>query len=234
MANDHKRRAASFRLGVLGTLAGSAALTVVAAQFSASWPPVAAIAAAVVTAMMVMLGIWFRAVKEPAERVAWTSARMTAEQVKAEVCKYLAGASPYRDRKAVALLTEQIDRLERDENMHEVASKTPSIHDLRSYVDNRVRDQITYHRATSRRLKRNLRRLQMAEYVFQGMAAALAAVGAVQARDHRTVSDLEELVRKLPSHPDPALVDTFVTSCEQIIARQNDDWLTQLTGKQSA
>lgn len=265
LANDHKRRAVSFRLGVLGTLAGSAVLTVVAAQFSPSWPPVAGIATAVVTAMLVMLGIWFRAAKEPAERAAWTSARMIAEQVKSEVCKYLAGASPYRDRKAVALLTEQVDRLERDEKMHEVAGETPLIRDLRSYVDNRVRDQITYHRATAGHLKRNLRRLQMAEYVFQGMAAALAAVGAVQGyelavwvgllttiagavtthiaqtgydrlvvRYHRTVGDLEELVRTLPECVDAALEDTFVTSCEQVIARQNDDWLTQLTGKQSA
>lgn len=264
LANDHKRRAVSFRLGVLGTLAGSALLTVLAAQFSPSWPPVAGIAAAVVTAMLVVLGIWFRAVQEPAERLAWTTARRTAEQVKAEVCKYLAGASPYRDREAVARLTKLIDHFEGKEKKHGVAAETPVIHDHRSYVDNRVRDQINYHRATAERLKRNLGRLKMAEYVFQGMAAALAAVGAVQGyelavwvgllttiagavtthiaqtgydrlvvRYHRTVADLEQLVDTLPAHPDPAVEDTFVTSCEQVIARQNDDWLTQLTGKQS-
>jgi hypothetical protein len=264
-ANVFKRRAGWYRLGVLATLAGSAVLTVLAAQFSSSWPPIAGVAAAVVTAALVMLGIWFRAVKEPAERVSWTSARITAEQVKAEVCKYLAGSSPYRDPRAVALLVEKVDRFEGDEKMHEVAGETPLIYDLRSYVDNRVRDQIAYHRATARRLQRNLRHLRMAEYVFQGMAAALAAVGAVQGyqlavwtgllttiagavtahiaqtgydrlvvRYHRTVHDLEELVRALPDFSDPALEDTFVTGCEQVIARQNDDWLTQLTGKQSA
>ncbi|KJK38102.1 hypothetical protein UK23_41355 [Lentzea aerocolonigenes] len=265
-ANMFKRRAGSYRLGVLGTLAGSAVLTVVAAQFNASWPPVASIGAAVVTAALVMLGIWFRAVKEPAERMQWTRSRIVAEQVKAEVCKYLAGATPYRDRRAVALLTENIARFEGGEPMHEAAGETPLIYDLRSYVDNRVRDQISYHRATARRLQRNLRHLRLAEYVFQGMAAALAAVGAVQGyqlavwagllttiagavtahiaqtgydrlivRFHRTVHDLEELARTLPERPDPALEDTFVTGCEQVIARQNDDWLAQLTtsGKQS-
>ena len=266
-ANHYKRRAVSYRLGVLATLAGSAVLTVVGAQFNSTWPPIASIAAAVLTAALVVAGIWFRAVKEPAERTRWTSARMTAEQVKAEVCKYLAGATPYRDAGAVALLTEKVDRIESDEKMHEVAGETPMIYDLRSYVDKRVRDQIAYHRATAKRLRRNLQRLRMAEYVFQGMAAALAAVGAVRgyqlavwagllttiagavtahiaqtgydrlvARYRRTVHDLEELVRTLPERPDPTLQDTFVTGCEQVIARQNDDWQSQLTtpGKQSA
>lgn len=264
-ANHFKRRAVSYRLGVLATLTGSAVLTVVAAQFNAVWPPLASIGTAVLTAALVMTGIWFRAVKEPAERAQWTSARMTAEQVKAEVCKYLAGTTPYRSRQAVTLLRSAVDRFEGDSPMHEVAGETPLIHDLRSYVDNRVRDQIAYHRATARRLQRNLRHLRMAEYVFQGMAAALAAVGAVQGyqlavwagllttiagavtahiaqtgydrlvvRYGRTVHDLEELVRTLPEPADPALEDTFVTGCEQIIARQNDDWQTQLAGRQSA
>ncbi|MEV6236526.1 DUF4231 domain-containing protein [Lentzea sp. NPDC051838] len=264
-ANHYKRRASSYRLGVLGTLAGSAVLTVVAAQFTTSWPPAVSIGVAVLTAALVMLGIWFRAVKEPAERAQWTRSRIIAEQVKAEVAKYLAGASPYRDRRAVALLKSAVERIEGSEPMHEVASETPLIYDIRSYVDNRVRDQISYHRATARRLGRNLRQLRTAEYVFQGMAAALAAVGAVQGyqlavwagllttiagavtahiaqtgydrlivRFRRTVHDLEELVRTLPELADPALEDTFVTGCEQVIARQNDDWLAQLTGKQSA
>jgi len=266
-ANHYKRRAVSYRSGVLATLAGSAVLTVVGAQFTSSWPPIAGIAVAVLTAALVVAGIWFRAVKEPAERAQWTSARMIAEQVKAEVCKYLAGATPYRDPNAVALLTEKVDRIEGGEKRHEVAGETPFIYDLRSYVDNRVRDQISYHRATAKRLRRNMRRLHTAEYVFQGMAAGLAAVGAVRgyqlavwagllttiagavtahiaqagydrlvARYLRTVHDLEELVRTLPERPDPALEDTFVTGCEQVIARQNDDWRSQLTtsGKQSA
>ncbi|MEU0884640.1 DUF4231 domain-containing protein [Lentzea sp. NPDC005914] len=265
-ANHFKRRAVRFRLGVLGTLAGSAVLTVVAAQFTSTWPPVAGIGIAVVTAALVMLGIWFRAVKEPSERAQWTRARMIAEQVKAEVCKYLAGSTPYRDRNAVALLEENVGRFEGTEPMHEVAGDTPLIYDLRSYVDNRVRDQVSYHRATAKRLRRNLGHLRMAEYVFQGMAAALAAVGAVQGyqlavwagllttiagavtahiaqtgydrlvvRYQRTVHDLEELVRTLPEPADPAREDTFVTGCEQVIARQNDDWMAQLTtsGRQS-
>ncbi|MFI6099866.1 DUF4231 domain-containing protein [Lentzea sp. NPDC051213] len=259
-ADHYKERALRYRMGVLGTLAGSAVLTVAAAQFNPMWLPVTSIAVAVLTAALVVAGIWFRAVKEPAERERWTYARMIAEQVKAEVCKYLAGAAPYRDPRAVLLLKQNIDRIERHEKMHELATSTPLIYDLRSYVDNRVREQITYHRATAKRLQRTLQRLRMAEYVFQGMAAALAAVGAVQgyqlavwagllttiagavtahiaqagydrlvARYRRTVIDLEDLQRTLPDQPEPAAQDAFVTGCEQVIARQNDDWLAQLT-----
>ncbi|NKE63236.1 DUF4231 domain-containing protein [Lentzea sp. PSKA42] len=259
-ANHYKDRALRYRLSVLGTLAGSAVLTVVAAQYSSRWQPVTSIAVAVLTATLVVAGIWFRAVKEPAERARWTNARIIAEQVKAEVCKYLAGATPYRDPKAVALLKQNVERAERDERMHEMAGTTPLIYDLRSYVDNRVREQISYHRATAKRLQRNLHRMRMAEYLFQGMAAALAAVGAVQGyqlavwagllttiagavtahiaqtgydrlvvRYRRTVHDLEDLVRTLPDRPDQVAQDTFVTGCEQVIARQNDDWLSQLT-----
>jgi hypothetical protein len=259
-ADHYKDRALTYRLSVLGTLAGSALLTVVAAQFNSRWLPITSIGVALLTAALVVAGIWLRAVREPAERERWTTARMIAEQVKAEVCKYLAGAAPYRDPKAVALLREKIDLVERGDQMHEMAASTPLIYDLRSYVDGRVRDQVSYHRATAKRLQRNLQRMRMAEYVFQGMAAALAAVGAVQGyqlavwagllttiagavtahiaqtgydrlvvRYRRTVHDLEELVRTLPERPDPAAQDTFVTSCEQVIARQNDDWLSQLT-----
>jgi hypothetical protein len=259
-ADHHKDRALRYRMAVLGTLAGSAVLTVVAAQFTARWQPVTSIAVAVLTAALVIAGIWVRAVKEPAERDRWASTRIIAEQVKAEVCKYLAGAAPYRDPRAVALLKENVERVEGDEQMHELASATPLIYDVRSYVDGRVREQVSYHRATAKRLQRNLQRMRMAEYVFQGMAAALAAVGAVQGyqlavwagllttiagavtahiaqsgydrlvvRYRRTVDDLEELARSLPERPDPASQDHFVTACEQVIARQNEDWLTQLT-----
>ncbi|MCP2242589.1 DUF4231 domain-containing protein [Lentzea aerocolonigenes] len=259
-ADHHKDRALRYRMAVLGTLAGSAVLTVVAAQFNARWLPVTSIAVAVLTAALVIAGIWVRAVKEPAERDRWASTRIIAEQVKAEVCKYLAGAAPYRDPRAVALLKENVERVEGDEQMHELASATPLIYDVRSYVDGRVREQISYHRATAKRLRRNLQRMRMAEYVFQGMAAALAAVGAVQGyqlavwagllttiagavtahiaqsgydrlvvRYRRTVDDLEELARSLPERPDPAAQDDFVTACEQVIARQNEDWLIQLT-----
>jgi hypothetical protein len=259
-ANRHKDRALTYRLSVLGTLAGSAVLTVVAAQFSSHWPPVTGIVVAVLTATLVVAGIWFRAFREPAERERWTNARIIAEQVKAEVCKYLAGAAPYRDANAAALLGENVGRAEHGEQMPGIAAGTPVIHDLRSYVDNRVRDQISYNRGTAERLQRNLQRMRMTEYAFQGMAAVLAAVGAVRGyqlavwagllttiagavtahiaqtgydrlvvRYRRTVHDLEELVRTLPEHPDPAAQDTFVTGCEQVIARQNDDWLSQLT-----
>ena len=258
-ADYYKMMALRYRMAVLGTLAGSAVLTVVAAQFNPFWLPVTSITVAVLTATLVVAGIWFRAAKEPAERDRWTKARMIAEQVKAEVCKYLAGAAPYRDPRAVPLLKENVARIEGDEKMHEFATTAPPIKDLRSYVEHRVYEQIGYHRATAEQLQRDLKRLRMAEYVFQGMAAALAAVGAVQgyqlavwagllttiagavtahiaqsgydrliARYLRTVIDLEELLNTLPDRPDLVAQDGFVTSCEQVIARQNDDWLAQL------
>lgn len=255
-AGHYKERALGSRLAVLATLAGSALLTVVAAQAGPRW----GIVAAVLTGMLVVAGIWLRAVREPAERERWAKARTTSEQVKAEVCKYLVGAAPYRAPDAVALLKKKVGGIESEEQMHEMAAGTPLIYDLRSYVDNRVREQISYHRTTAKRLQRNLQRTRMAEYVFQGMAAALAAVGAVQGyqlavwagllttiagavaahiaqtgydrlvvRYRGTVRDLEELVRTLPEQPGPAAQDAFVTSCEQVIARQNDDWLALVT-----
>ncbi|MFS8095730.1 DUF4231 domain-containing protein [Lentzea alba] len=259
-ADHHKNLAVKYRMAVLGTLAGSALLTVIAAQFNPMWLPVTSITVAVLTATLVVAGIWLRAVREPAAREQWTTARMIAEQVKAEVCKYLAGSAPYRDPRAVLLLRQNIDRAERGETMHEVASATPPIHDLRSYVEHRAREQAKYHRTTAKRLQRDLQRLRMAEYLFQGMAAALAAAGAVQgyqlavwagllatiagavaahiaqsgyerlvARYRRTAIDLDELITTLPDRKDPVAQDGFVTSCEQVIARQNDDWLAQLS-----
>jgi hypothetical protein len=117
----------------------------------------------------------------------WTRARSTSEALKSEVFMYLAGTGRYRDADRDHQLQDQVDAIQRDAGdllvntagLQPVVRGLPAVHDVDSYVQQRVTAQIDgYYRPQAARQQRRLARVRQAEYVLGGAGAVLAAVGA--------------------------------------------------------
>lgn len=117
----------------------------------------------------------------------WTRARSTSEALKSEVFMYFAGIGRYRGADRDRQLQDKVDAIQRDAGdllrhtagLQPVARALPPIHDLDSYVQQRVTAQIDgYYRPQAARQQQRLARVRQAEFVLGGAGAILAAVGA--------------------------------------------------------
>lgn len=176
-AGRHKTKAVRLRWFVLATLVGGAAGAVVVPQVSdllMSWA-VSTIAALI--ALGVFTGTWVRTTQEPEARRRWTHARSVSEKLKAEACRYLAGAAPYRDAGAALLLRDRVKQIEGTDQLNVAGAHTPPIRDVESYVELRARDQLRHHAKAAAGYERRLKIARVAEFVLGALAAVLAAVG---------------------------------------------------------
>ncbi|MGZ3143732.1 DUF4231 domain-containing protein [Lentzea chajnantorensis] len=257
-AGQHKRYVVALRLIVLGCLLSGAVGAVGAAQLTTG-PRWAAALVAGATAAVVAIGTWMRKQLEPEERKQWTYARRRSESLKSEVCRYLAGADPYRRADADQRLRRHVDELLPIATAA-TAAKSPGITGITTYTRLRVQDQIAHHVSKADRYETSLKRARLAEFGFGVAATVLAAVGAVVGghvvvwigvfttiagaitahitltgyehlvvRYRRTAADLHRLLTALADQPDEAAQDLFVAECERVLAQQNDDWVAQLT-----
>jgi SMODS and SLOG-associating 2TM effector domain 1/Protein of unknown function (DUF4231) len=126
----------------------------------------------------------------------WTRARSTSEALKSEVFMYLAGTGRYRGSDRDQQLQDQVDAIERDAGdlivntagLQPVVRGLPAVHDVDSYVQQRVTAQIDgYYRPQAARQQRRLARVRQAEFVLGGAGAVLAAVGATWQLSSATV-----------------------------------------------
>ena len=115
----------------------------------------------------------------------WTRARSVSEALKSEVATYLAGVAPYRGPDRDERLADRTDELVADASdllVHTTGitpaeRPLPPIHDLGSYVAERVTRQIdTYYRPKAAQLKTSLGRVRAAEGVLGATGALLAAL----------------------------------------------------------
>jgi hypothetical protein len=116
----------------------------------------------------------------------WTRARSTSEALKSEVYLYLAGTGRYRGTDHDQKLQDRVDVIQGDAGdllrhtagLQPVARALPAVHDVDSYVQQRVTAQIDgYYRPQAARQQRRLGRVREAEFGLGGAGAVLAAVG---------------------------------------------------------
>jgi hypothetical protein len=109
---------------------------------------------------------------------------------------YLAGTGRYRGSDRDQQLQDQVDAIERDAGdllvntagLQPVVRGLPAVHDVDSYVQQRVTAQIDgYYRPQAARQQRRLARVRQAEFVLGGAGAVLAAVGATWQLSSATV-----------------------------------------------
>lgn len=186
-ANRLKARIARSRtwalaLSITGAVTGTAA-TQVAGISSAAGKGLAFVAT-----LVVALGpVVYRSAGRGAVQD-WTRLRAVSEAMKADLYTYLAGVAPFRGPHADQLLLDRVDRL-----IDDVADLTrhligleprlrpaPQIHDVDSYVNVRVADQVTgYYRPKAQQMHRRLTVVRRLELLMSIVAAVLAAVAAV-------------------------------------------------------
>lgn len=262
-AGRHKKNVLVLRLLVLGCLVSGAVGAVGAAQLTTGprWP-MAFVAGT--TAVVVAIGTWLRRQWEPEERKQWTYARRRAESLKSEVCRYLAGAQPYRHPDADQRLKRHVDAV-LPISTTKARRPAPKIVDTTTYAVLRVKNQINHHVLKANRFEKHLRWSRLAEFVLGAAATVLAAIGTILGqhvvvwvgvfttiagaitahitltgyehlvvRYRRTAVDLHRLLASVADQPDEAAQDLFVAECERVLALQNDDWVAQLAPSTTA
>ncbi|MBP0457140.1 DUF4231 domain-containing protein [Streptomyces montanisoli] len=116
----------------------------------------------------------------------WTRLRSISEAYKTEIYRFLAGVGPYRSTAdAPALLQRTVDgiRAEAADLLPHIAGMTldpsrplPAVSDVDSYVQVRLRGQITgYYRPRAARMHRRLRAVRRAELGLGALGVLLAA-----------------------------------------------------------
>lgn len=172
----------------LGLTVVAAALALAASQLKPVSPPVAVVLG--VTAAIVLAAVGLLRGRQNVEQVRrWTRARSVSEAIKTEVFLFLTGSGAYdgadRDRR----LDTEVQRLEQEAG--DLARYTlgvqpkirplPSVHDVGSYLDVRVRQsQIEgYYEPGARMLRQRLRAAKAAEVTLALVAAGLAAMASV-------------------------------------------------------
>ncbi|MFE7598730.1 DUF4231 domain-containing protein [Streptomyces sp. NPDC057494] len=116
----------------------------------------------------------------------WTRLRAVSEALKTEVYTYLAGVGPYRTAESAgALLAERCrgfrsdsgDLVRHTTGVLAVTRSLPPVTDIDSYVEHRLRQQITsYYRPKAEAMHRKVRMVERAEFVLGCFGAMLAAI----------------------------------------------------------
>ena len=185
-ANQRKAtlgRARTISLGLTITAAVLATLGQQLAALSAAAGRVLALVAALAIGLVPLLRrrLGKQAVAD------WTRARSVAEAMKSEVYTYLAEVSPYRgpDRGQVLLnrtdpvIEDAGDLLAHTTGIEPVTRSLPAVHDVASYIMQRVSLQIDdYYRPRAQMLQQRLGRLRAAEAALSVLGVVLAATAA--------------------------------------------------------
>ena len=148
------------------------------------WGRVLAAAAAVGSAVLPLL----RPAWSGTRLKDWTRARSVSEALKADVYLWLAGAGPFTDDPAAAVLRERTDKLRRDaadllpqrEGIEAERRDLPAVHDLPSYFVVRVRGQFDgYYRSKAGFIAGRIRLFRRIEIGLGLLGAVLGGVAAV-------------------------------------------------------
>jgi hypothetical protein len=127
----------------------------------------------------------------PTRLEAWTRLRSVSEGLKSEVYLYLTGSDPYAGAVAArrAVLSARLRRFEDDAGdllallpppAVAGAGPPPSVHDVGSYVHERVDGQADgYYRVRIARMRRGVVRIQFAEFTLAATGMVLAVVAGV-------------------------------------------------------
>jgi hypothetical protein len=121
----------------------------------------------------------------------WTRARSAAEGLKTELYEYLAGGSAYVGGEPSQHLAERTRAI--DDNVGDLLDLSaaepapapmPAVHDVASYVEVRVQDQIDrYYRPNAARYQRVVRRLRLAGDGLGAVAVVLGVAAGAGAPD---------------------------------------------------
>lgn len=115
----------------------------------------------------------------------WTRARSVSEAIKSEVYVRLLELGPYADPKRDEALDTRVAALEDDASSlvaqlgdgDPAQRPLPAVHDVASYLDQRVNDQIvTFYRPRAAELAGKVRTFRRVEVLLAAAAAVLAAV----------------------------------------------------------
>lgn len=181
-----RHRIARARLLAL-CLAIATAVVAVAAVQIAGVAPWAGRTLAAVGAVTAGVGTIVQRRVGTAQVSAWTRARSASEGVKSEVYRRLAGGHSYAAGDPDSTLAEQTGKVldgVSDLQRHTLgitldAKPTPDVHDVDTYVTQRVNDQIErYYRPRASAYERRVRRLRVAGDVAGIVAVLLGAVAA--------------------------------------------------------
>lgn len=116
----------------------------------------------------------------------WTGARAASEALKAETCRYLAGVEPYagpdRDERLQAQLdtvqTRAKDLLVGEQLATPGDDVLPPVDTFERYVENRAREQATWHRSKVAEHTKKARTLRFCQLTATAAGAVLAAIAA--------------------------------------------------------
>ena len=122
---------------------------------------------------------------------AWVSARSISEELKAQVCIYLAQCGDYADDKTRdGALVDARTRYLENADPSKVAAIDPPVTEppairsaktdgLDSYIEHRLEDQIGYYRGATTRESRSVSKYRGAQFTLAIAGAVLAAAGTV-------------------------------------------------------
>ena len=188
-ANRLKRSYHLWKLAVLALAVIGALLETLSAQIaSQDIAVVLALMGAIALGLIPVIGIWKSGM---AQLSSWVSARSISEELKAQVCVYLAQCGDYADDEARddALVKARTRYLENADHSKVAAidlpvTKPPAIkaakkHGLDSYVELRLEKQIRYYERATARESRAVSRYRTAQFALAIAAAVLGVAGTV-------------------------------------------------------
>jgi hypothetical protein len=114
----------------------------------------------------------------------WTRARGISEALKTEIYTYLAGVGPYRGAGGEQQLAERVgalsenatDLLRYTARVQSVSKELPAVCDVSSYIEHRVRPQISWYREKAKSLATRLTVVKGMGFALSVLAVVLGAV----------------------------------------------------------
>ncbi|MBQ1075612.1 DUF4231 domain-containing protein [Micromonospora sp. C31] len=182
-SGEAKRVITRARLTVATLTVGAAVCGTLANQLAQARPGAGRVLAIVAAAALLVVPLAARWASRDVVH-AWTRLRSVSEALKADTYRYLAGVAPFRggDRDGVllgrldALMDDAGDLVGRTLDPPPAARPLPAVHDVATYVTERVRRQVdAYYLPAARRMARAARRVR---YAATGLTIAAALVSA--------------------------------------------------------
>jgi hypothetical protein len=184
-ANRLRRRIDSARRAALGLAIATAVLAVAAGQIQPSLPHGARALSFLAAVTAGWSGLIAR--RTELDRVEiWTQARSASEAIKSQVYQWLAGASTDAGEDGDAELASRIERIEAEVSaveqetlgMASDGKPLPDVHDVESYITERVSQQIEgYYLPRAALYQQRVRRLTRASGALAALAVLLSALG---------------------------------------------------------
>jgi hypothetical protein len=189
-ANRLKRRYERARAWLLGLTVAAATLAAAAvvADLSSGVGKALSFAAALASAFAALVG--GRANRDAVRD--WTRARSVSEAIKSEVYVRLLQLGPYADPGPDTTLDTRVAAFESDAaallpqlpDPEPATRPLPDVHDVASYLEQRVNGQVTtFYRPRAAELAHKLRTFRRVELALAGAAAVLAAIAGTWGED---------------------------------------------------